>query len=192
MRKLLNLAVIAELFVAVLPAKAQTSDKQGLADYLLEYHINSLASGLPAEVDAVRTLTDIWFDEDQVVFEFDLFADDIYERLRSGDFLVDELFFFGSETRWLPLLLFDAGWGARIIIQDPPQDSLEFTFEPEEIHQMLLPEEFNDSYRAALYEAHLEAYEFETLSVGDDYLYCYDVARHGRRQRIRCSYLPRQ
>ena len=85
MRKLLNIAALVALLFAAVPAKAQSSDKQGLADYLLEYHINALASGLPADVDVIRTLTDIWFDEDQVVFEFDLDADDVYERFRSGD-----------------------------------------------------------------------------------------------------------
>ncbi|MDT3365720.1 MAG: energy transducer TonB [Bacteroidota bacterium] len=176
MRKLLNIAALVALLFAAVPAKAQSSDKQGLADYLLEYHINALASGLPADVDVIRTLTDIWFDEDQVVFEFDLDADDVYERFRSGDVLASELLCFGSETRWLPLLLFDAGWGARVLFRNPLQPELEFTFSPEDIHEMLLPEEISDSYRAALYEAHLEAYEFETISVGEDYLCCYDIA----------------
>ena len=175
MRKLLNIAVLAALLFAAVPAKAQSSDKQGLADYLLEYHINALASGLPAYVDDSRDLTDVWFDEDQVVFEFELSADDIYERFRSGDVLASELLCFGDETRWLPLLLFDAGWGARIIIQNPLQPELEFTFSPEDIHEMLLPDEISDAYRVALYNAHMESYGIESISVDSDRVICFDL-----------------
>ena len=136
MTKMLNLAAAVAFLFAALGANAQSSDKQGLADYLLEYHLEALASGLPAEVDGFRNLTDIHFDEDQVVFEFELFADDIYER-----------------------------W------------------------EKLLPDGMTDSWRVALYNVHLEAYGIETISVGEDYLYCFDTMYAGSAADVEAYFI---
>lgn len=189
MTKMLNLAAAVAFLFAALGANAQSSDKQGLADYLLEYHLEALASGLPAEVDGFRNLTDIHFDEDQVVFEFELFADDIYERFLSGEALAEEILCFGSETRWLPLLLAESGWGARVVFENPPMKPLQFSFSPEDIREKLLPDGMTDSWRVALYNVHLEAYGIETISVGEDYLYCFDTMYAGSAADVEAYFI---